>query len=66
MKHHLGLQIILLPETNGALEPHDPRSHPKRDVHGFVFAVVAAAALTVIAAQVIVDVALTITTVVIL
>jgi hypothetical protein len=44
---HLGLGIILL-DTNGALEPHDPRSSlPERDLHGFVFTVIAAAILTV-------------------
>jgi hypothetical protein len=48
LKHHLRLRIILLPETNRALEPHDPRrSHPKREAHGFVFTVVTAAALIV-------------------
>jgi hypothetical protein len=58
--HHLSLGIILLPETNGALEPHDPsRSHPKRDVHGFVFAIIAAIVLTIV---VVVAAALTVVT----
>jgi hypothetical protein len=49
VKHYLGHRIILLPETNGALEPHDPsRSCPKRDAHGFVFAVGTVFALTVV------------------
>jgi hypothetical protein len=52
VKHHLRLGIILLPN---ALVPHDPRrSHLERDAHGFVFTVVIAAALTVVAAQVII------------
>jgi hypothetical protein len=60
VKHHLGLGIILLPETNGALVPHDPkRSCPKRDAHGFVFAVVTTATLTIIVVAV---VALTVVT----
>jgi hypothetical protein len=72
VRHHLSLGIILLPETNGALEPHDPsRSHPKRDVHGFVFTIIAtivltivvvvAAALTVVTAQVIATAAFVVT-----
>jgi hypothetical protein len=72
--HHLDLRIILLLDTNGALEPHDPRSSlPERDVHGFVFTVVAAAtltvtvtALTVIATQVIVIATLAVAVAVIL
>jgi hypothetical protein len=48
--HHLGLGIILLIETNKALEPHDPRrSGPERDMQGFIFNVVTVAALVVIA-----------------
>jgi hypothetical protein len=69
VKHHLGLRIILLPETHGAFIPQDPRkSHPERDAHGFVFAAITAAALTVtvIVAQVIAMIALIITIVVIL
>jgi hypothetical protein len=55
VKHHLRLGIILLPN---ALVPHDPRrSHLERDAHGFVFTVVIAAALTVVAAQVIIALA---------
>jgi hypothetical protein len=55
VKHHLRLGIILLPN---ALVPHDPRrSHLERDAHGFVFSVVIAAALTVVAAQVIIALA---------
>jgi hypothetical protein len=49
VKHHLDLGIILLPETNGALLLHDPRrSRPERDAHGFVFAIVVAAALAIV------------------
>jgi hypothetical protein len=55
VKHHLRLGIILLPN---ALVPHDPRrSHLERDAHSFVFTVVIAAALTVVAAQVIIALA---------
>jgi hypothetical protein len=67
--HHLDLGIILLPETNGALEPHVPRrSHPERDAHGFVFTIIAAAilAVAVIAAQVIISAALTVVAAVVL
>jgi hypothetical protein len=66
--HHLDLGIILLPETNGALEPHVPRSHPERDAHGFVFTIIAAAvlAVAVIAAQVIISAALTVAAAVVL
>jgi hypothetical protein len=62
LKHQLGLGIILLPKTNGALEPHDPkRSCPERDAQSFVFVIIAAAALAVIAAHVIAASTLTIT-----
>jgi hypothetical protein len=46
VKHHLGLEIILLPETNRALV----HNFVFVVVHHFVFVVVTAAALTIIAA----------------
>jgi hypothetical protein len=69
--HHLGLGIILLLNTNGALEPHDPRSSlPERDVHGFVLAIISTSTLTiaidVVAAQVIAIATLVIATAVVL
>jgi hypothetical protein len=55
VKHHLRLGIILLPN---APVPHYPRrSHLERDAHGFVFTIVTAAALTIVAAQVIIALA---------
>jgi hypothetical protein len=48
VKHHLGLKIILFHETNEAVVPHDPRrSHPERDVNGFVFTIITAATSTI-------------------
>jgi hypothetical protein len=45
----LGIGDIVIAETNGALEPHDPRrSCPERNVHGFALTVIAAAAVVVI------------------
>jgi hypothetical protein len=65
----LGIGDIVIAETNGALEPHDPRrSCPERNVHGFALTVISTAslAIAVIAAAAVVVITLIITTVIVL